>query len=120
MVTLLLFSNAIDVYKRQVYSIREKVAQTVHAGGTQHMYRITLIGERDPRLRPDIREYMKCGRIFEVVDTTVPAFHLEELAERYRGQLIGKYIESFGDGQRSIVEEKALRYGLEALLYPKQ
>ena len=63
---------------------------------------------------------MKCGRITEIIDRTVPAFHLQELARRYRGQLIGKYIESFEDGPKGIVEEKALRYGLEALLYSEK
>lgn len=103
-----------------VYSVREKIASVVRSCGEQHTYRIILKGERHPRFRPDIREYMKCGRILEVVDRTVPAFHLDELHRRYRGQLIGNYIESFGDGERSLIEEKALRYGLEALLYPEE
>ncbi len=103
-----------------VFSIREKVARTIHEGGSQHMYRLTLTGERDPQIRPDVREYMKCGRIIEITDQTVPAFHLQELARRYRGQLIGKYIESFENGPKGIVEEKALRYGLEALLYSEK
>ena len=60
---------------------------------------------------------MKCGRIVDIIDKTVPAFHLEELRRQYRGQLIGNYIESFGEGPKGIIEEKALRYGLEALLY---
>ena len=41
---------------------------------------------------------------------------LEELKESCRGQLIGMYIESFEGHERSPVEEKALQYGLEALL----
>ncbi len=102
------------------FSVREKIASAVHSCGVQHTYRIILKGERHPGFRPDIREYMKCGRILEVVDRTVPAFHLDELHRRYRGQLIGDYIESFGDGERSLIEEKALRYGLEALLYPEE
>ena len=100
-----------------VYALREKIAAALQAGGTQHMYRVVLTGQRHPKLRPDIREYMKCGRIVEIVDRTVPAFHLEELRRQYQGQLIGNFIESFGSGPRGQVEEKALRYGLEALLY---
>lgn len=81
------------------------------------MYKIILDGERNPSLKLDLREYRKCGRIVEVTDRTVPAFHLQELKRQYQGQLIGNFIDSFGDGPRGIVEEKALRYGLEALLY---
>ena len=64
----------------------------------------------------DAKEYRNCGRILEVTDETLPAFHLEQLRRQYRGQLIGDFIESFGDGPTDIIEEKALRYGLAALL----
>ena len=102
------------------FSVREKIAQAIRQGGTQHTYRIILTGQRHPKFRPDIREYMKCGRIVEVVDRTVPAFHLEALKRQNQGQLIGKYIESFEGKERSLIEEKALAYGLEALLYPEK
>ncbi|MCC8101599.1 MAG: DNA repair exonuclease, partial [Clostridiales bacterium] len=75
-------------------------------------------GERHPQFYPDMREYQKCGRILDIEDRTVPAFHLEELKRQYRGQLVGDYIESFGSGPQNSVEQKALEYGLEALLYP--
>lgn len=100
------------------FSVREKVAEAVRQGGVEDIYRISLIGQRHPQFLPDTREYLKCGRILEVADRTVPAFHMEELRRRYQGQLIGNFIESFGQEPRGVVEEKALRYGLEALLYP--
>ena len=102
------------------YSVREKIADKIRACGAQHTYRIDLTGQHHPRFRPDIREYMKCGRILEINDHSLPAFHLEELRRQYRGQLIGDYIESFGDGPQGTVEQKALYYGLEALLYPER
>ncbi|MDY3248831.1 MAG: DNA repair exonuclease [Candidatus Choladocola sp.] len=103
-----------------VFSVREKISGTIRACGMQNMYRLILTGQRHPKFRPDIREYMKCGRIVDIQDKTVPAFHLEELRRQYRGQLIGDYIESFGENPRGVIEEKALRYGLEALLYPER
>ena len=102
------------------YSVREKIADKIRACGAQHTYRIDLTGQHHPKFRPDIREYMKCGRILEINDHSLPAFHLEELRRQYRGQLIGDYIESFGDGPQGPVEQKALYYGLEALLYPER
>ena len=100
-----------------VFSLREKIAELLHKKGQQNMYRIRLVGQRHPRLVPDVREYRKCGRIVNIEDTTVPAFHIEELREQYQGQLIGNFIESFGEAPQGVVEQKALRYGLEALLY---
>lgn len=99
-------------------SVREKIAAAIQRGGTQHMYRILLTGERHPKFVPDVREYLSCGRVLEVTDRTVPAFHIEELRRRYEGELIGDFIDSFGTGPEGVVQEKALRYGLEALLYP--
>ena len=98
------------------YSVREKVAALIRRMGEEHMYRIRLTGMRDPRMTLDSKEYRNCGRILEVTDETLPAFHLEQLRRQYRGQLIGDYIESFGDGPTDMIEEKALRYGLAALL----
>lgn len=100
------------------FSLREKVVAAIRDGGAQHMYQITLIGPRHPQLTPDVQEYQKCGRVLSVTDRTVPAYHVEELRRTYEGQLVGKFIDSFGDGPEGVVEEKALRYGLEALLYP--
>lgn len=99
------------------FSVREKIASLIAQEGTQHMYQISLTGQRHPKLRLDVREYMKCGRVFEVIDRTVPEFKLEELRRQYRGQLIGDFIESFGEAPASQIEEKALYYGLEALLF---
>lgn len=103
-----------------VFSVREKIASVVRQNGAQHMYKITLKGQHHPKFRGDVREYMKCGRIVEVVDRTVPAFHLDALRRQYHGQLIGDFIDSFPAKDRNMIEEKALAYGLEALLYSKK
>ena len=102
------------------FSVREKIAEKIAQEGTQHMYRIILTGQRHPKLRFDLKEYMKCGRIWEISDQTVPEFQLKELRRQYQGQLIGAFIECFGEQPSSLVEEKALYYGLEALLYPEK
>ncbi len=99
------------------YSIREKIAALIGRCGSQNMYRLILKGGRMPGFVPDLKEYMKCGRIVGITDETAPALHIEELRRQYRGQLVGDFIESFGDKPQGIIEEKALRYGLEALLY---
>lgn len=111
----------VEVTERDtVYSVRGKIAGVIRRCGSQNMYRITLRGQRHPKFRPDIREYMKCGRIVDITDSTVPAFHLEELRRQYGGTLIGDYIDSFGDAPQGLIEQKALAYGLEALLYPEK
>lgn len=100
-------------------TLREKITEAVRLGGSQHIYQFTLSGERHPQFVPQVREYLNCGRILEITDRSVPVFPLEELRSKYRDGLIGKFIDSFETaGPAGLVAEKALRYGLEALLYP--
>ena len=73
-------------------------------------------GQRHPAVQFDTDLIRSAGMILDVTDESVPAFHLEELKARYRGQLIGRYIESFEGGSGQDLEEKALQFGLEALL----
>ena len=54
--------------------------------------------------------------ITEVLDETRPAYDLEELQKKYAGTLIGDYICFFMEKNRNTVEDKALYYGLQALL----
>ena len=80
------------------------------------MYKVVLRGQRDPQFLPEWEMYKKCGRILEIQDKTTPAFPIEELRRKYQGQLVGDFIESFGEEPQEILEKKALQYGLEALL----
>jgi DNA repair exonuclease SbcCD nuclease subunit len=100
------------------YSVREKIAAQLQKSGIRNTYRLTLTGQRSPQLAFEMREYLKCGRILEITDQTIPAIPVEALRKQYRGQLVGAYIDSFGAQPEGLVEQKALRYGLEALLYP--
>ena len=57
------------------------------------------------------------GNITEVTDMTRPAYDLQALLRQYSGTLVGDYIRYFQEkGELSVVEEKALYYGLVALL----
>ena len=50
------------------------------------------------------------------MDESRPMYDLEALQRQYSGTLIGDYITYFLEKDRSIVEDKALYYGLQALL----
>lgn len=99
------------------FSLRDKLEQQIEQRGWQHIYRVILQGKRDPQIHFDTDRLKEFGMVLDVADETVPAFHLEELKQKYRGQMIGRYIESFEGHERSLTEERALQYGLEALLY---
>lgn len=98
------------------WSLRERLAAAVEQNGREHTYRVTLEGSREDAACFDTELLKEAGRILEVEDKTALDLDLEMLRGRYAGSLIGRYIESFGEEQKSAVEQKALRYGLEALL----
>ena len=58
----------------------------------------------------------KLGNIVEILDESKPAYDLEELYRKYTGTLIGDYVGSFMGRDLTVVEEKALYHGLQALL----
>lgn len=99
-----------------VFSMRDRVQAAIADRGKENIYRITISGQRNPAVEFDTELIRSAGMILDVRDESVPAFHLEELKEQYRGTLTGRYIESFEGRPLGPVEEKALRYGLEALL----
>lgn len=98
------------------YSLRNKLEQKIQERGWQHIYRVALQGKRAPQMHFDVDKLMDFGMVLEVEDQTSPAFPLEKLKREYAGQMIGRFIESFEGHERSLTEEKALQYGLEALL----
>ncbi len=97
-------------------SLRDKAAEAIRERGQENIYRLLIRGQRDPGIQIDAGLFLKLGMVLDVSDETMPALHMEELKERCRGQLIGRYIESFEDSGGSFVENRALQYGLEALL----
>lgn len=98
------------------FSLRDRLERHIEEQGWQHIYRVSIRGQRDPQMHFDTEKLMEFGMVLEVRDETAPAFHLEALKKKYQGQMIGRYIESFQGHERSALEESALRYGLEALL----
>ena len=81
-----------------------------------NIYRIIIRGNRAPELLLIPEKLKSLGYVAEVLDESRPAYDLEALQKQYSGTLIGDYISYFLGKDRNIVEEKALYYGLQALL----
>ena len=52
-------------------------------------------------------------RVLQATDETEPAWDFRELSEKFRGSLIGEFVDYF-DGKETETERKALYYGVEA------
>lgn len=101
------------------YRLEQELAAEIEKRGEHNIYRVVLEGFRDENLEFSPSRLEKAGNIVEVTDRTRPAYHMEQMKQKYAGTLIGAYIEAF-EGAESTVEKKALDYGLEALLGARQ
>ena len=68
----------------------------------------------------EIYKCAACGNVVEVCDESRPMYDVEQLKRQYAGTLIGDYIRFFTDRDISDTEEKALYYGLQALMEPSR
>lgn len=98
------------------FSLEEMLKGDIMKKGGRNIYRVILQGVRSPEFMVLTEKLKVYGNITEVLDESRPAYDLEELLSRYRGTLIGDYIQYFLDKKRTSVGEKALYYGLQALL----
>jgi DNA repair exonuclease SbcCD nuclease subunit len=98
------------------HSLEETLKEEIFQKGGLNIYRVILQGWRSPELLLIPEKLKSLGNITEVLDESRPAYDLETLEKQYNGTLIGDYIRYFMQKDRNIVEEKALYYGLQALL----
>lgn len=97
-------------------SMEEALKEKIYKQGGLNIYRVILQGFRAPELLFIPERLKSFGNVTEVQDESKPAYDLEALRRQYSGTIIGDYITYFLEKDRSIVEEKALYYGLQALL----
>ena len=98
------------------YSLEEMLKGEILKRGGKNIYRLILRGRRAPEFILLTERLKKLGNIVEVLDESRPAYNLEELYRKYTGTLIGNYIGYFMGRELTVVEEKALYHGLQALL----
>ena len=98
------------------FAISHKIKEAIVQQGIDHIYKIILIGERSPDLELNPEYFNPFGNAIEIADETIPAFDFAKLYEENRDNLIGKYIQSFGQPEIGSVEYQALWEGVRGLL----
>ena len=86
--------------------------------GKRNIYRLRISGRRSPDMDLDLGSLLREFRIAELLEETVPQYDLSELFAEHPQDMIGFYISRLqSEGtERSAVEEKAMYYGIDALL----
>lgn len=116
--------------KRQYYHLEIEVDQDMVKGsvidvvkehmnrlGKQHIYKIILAGIRDPEVVFLESDFLTIGNVVEVQDNTIPDYDFERLQYQNRDNMIGMFIDAIRTcGEKDEIADKALYYGMEALL----
>lgn len=95
--------------------LEQMVKDGIEQRGRQNIYLVKLKGYRNSDMEFDAEPFYKLGNVAEIQDVTLPYYDLEKLKRQQEGTLIGDYIRCF-DGKNGTVEQKALFYGLQALM----
>ncbi len=98
-------------------SLEDMLRMDIKKQGVRNIYQIVLKGVRSPDLMLLTEKLKGLGNVISVEDLSHPAYDPRALLRQYSGTLIGDYIEYFLEKDSlAPVEEKALFYGLQALL----
>ena len=98
------------------FSMEEMLKTDIMQRGGKNIYKVVLQGYRAPETLIFPEKLKALGNVVEILDETRPAYDLEALERRFSGTLVGDFIAGFQGRELSLVEEKALYYGLQALL----
>lgn len=97
-------------------SLKDYIRTTVEKRGIENIYKFILRGYRDADVEFDTEHMDVYGNILEIQDETRPAYDYQALYEENQENLIGRYIEGFGDCEEGSLEHQALQEGVQALL----
>ncbi len=96
--------------------IEDDLREQIKENGPDNIYRIVLTGNRPPELVLIPERLKALGNVTEIEDASRLLYDIEYLKKQYGNTLVGDYIRCFTDRECTPVEEKALYYGLQALL----
>lgn len=93
--------------------IREEIKNT----GKQHIYQITIQGLRSEDILFDTEGISSLGNVIEILDLSKPDYDFEQLQRENADNIIGLFIQRIREkNKQDLITEKALYYGMEALL----
>lgn len=100
--------------------IRDSIKAVIRDQGEENIYQFCLTGKRARDMAFDRESFSAFGRILEVADNTLPDYDFKALKEENEDNIIGLYIKAIEEGEfPKEFGEKALYYGMEALLEAK-
>lgn len=84
--------------------------------GTENIYRILLKGRVNYDVEINLSSLTRKYLINEIIDKTEQDYDIHELYINNESNLVGRFIEQLADDENNEIKQKALIYGLEAML----
>ena len=76
--------------------LKEIIKESIRKAGNKKYYKIILSGFRNTDIVFDVSNTDPFGNILEIADETKPAYRFEELREKNKDNLLGKYMRNYG------------------------
>ncbi len=101
-------------------TISDQIKKEINNWGMEHIYVFTLTGNRDKDVKFHTEDFLRLGNIVEVIDDTKPDYDFNHLQTENEDNIIGLYIKKITEHEGdTLMIDKALYYGMEALLVAK-
>lgn len=101
-------------------ALKEVVDVLLQKEGAENLYKLMLMGYRDPDIVFDVEGLEEIGNVLEVVDNTKPSFDFDVLYQENKGNILGAFIRSYSHCDPDSVESTALYEGVQAILETKE
>ncbi len=96
--------------------ILEDVSAMIMKNGEDNIYKITLEGKYDPMTPLNVDLLYQIGNVVQVIDESIPDYNVDILMYEHADDVIGMYIREFLKEPMDEKKQKALFYGINALL----
>ena len=98
------------------YELRELIKRTVEEKGVHNIFKIRLVGYKDPEAYFDMEALDVYGNITAIEDHTRLAYNLEKIYQQNKDNILGELIRDLGKSGEESVEYMALCEGVRALM----
>ncbi len=96
--------------------LKEKLRKEIEKEGKQNIFKVVVEGLRNPHLRLEEEQLLPLGNIVEIYDRTRPLYDYGKLQREHEKDVAGRFLKGFVKDGMIDENNKALQYGLGALL----
>ena len=98
--------------------LKHKVSETVERHGSEHIYKFTIKGKRNPVFEIIFEDLASTCNLAEIVDKTIPDYDFEQIYNENKDNILGMFVDRYINSGESLdtIRERALQYGTRALL----